>query len=58
MNLPAMTTTTTIDASSTTTPQGNSLLALLGKDQLPENFVQLLSQKLSATQSAKKNGHQ
>ncbi|MBP2848809.1 flagellar hook-length control protein FliK [Dickeya oryzae] len=54
MNLPAMTTTTTIDASSTTTPQGNSLLALLGKDQLPENFVQLLSQKLSATQSAKK----
>ncbi|QIZ50727.1 flagellar hook-length control protein [Dickeya zeae] len=53
MNLPAMPTTTTIDAS-TTTPQGNSLLALLGKDQLPENFVQLLSQKLSATQSAKK----
>ncbi|AJC66828.1 MULTISPECIES: flagellar hook-length control protein FliK [Dickeya] len=56
MNLPAMTTTTTIDASSTTPPQGNSLLALLGKDQLPENFVQLLSQKLSATQSAKKAG--
>lgn len=53
MNLPAMPTTTTIDAS-TTTPQGNSLLALLGKDQLPENFVQLLSQKLSATQSTKK----
>ncbi|AUQ25995.1 flagellar hook-length control protein FliK [Dickeya zeae] len=54
MNLPAMPTTTTIDASTTTTPQGNSLLALLGKDQLPENFVQLLSQKLSATQSTKK----
>ncbi|UJR54940.1 flagellar hook-length control protein FliK [Dickeya zeae] len=54
MNLPAMPTTTTIDASTTTTPQGNSLLALLGKDQLPENFVQLLSQKLSATQSSKK----
>ncbi|MBP2844151.1 flagellar hook-length control protein FliK [Dickeya oryzae] len=54
MNLPAMTTTTTIDASSTTTPQGNALLALQSKDQLPDNFVHLLSQKLSATQSAKK----
>ncbi|WOA51111.1 flagellar hook-length control protein FliK [Dickeya solani] len=53
MNLPAMTITTTTDAS-TTAPQGNSLLALLGKDQLPENFVQLLSQKLSTAQSAKK----
>ncbi|ULR29703.1 flagellar hook-length control protein FliK [Dickeya fangzhongdai] len=53
MNLPAMPITTTTDAS-TTAPQGNSLLALLGKDQLPENFVQLLSQKLSTAQSAKK----
>ncbi|MGM3160010.1 flagellar hook-length control protein FliK [Dickeya undicola] len=53
MNLPAMPITTTTDAS-TTAPQGNSLLALLGKDQLPENFVQLLSQKLSAVQSSKK----
>ncbi|MEI7187011.1 flagellar hook-length control protein FliK [Dickeya dianthicola] len=53
MNSPAMTITTTTDAS-TTAPQGNSLLALLGKDQLPENFVQLLSQKLSTAQSAKK----
>ncbi|MCA6999423.1 flagellar hook-length control protein FliK [Dickeya solani] len=53
MNLPAMTITTTTDAS-TTAPQGNSLFALLGKDQLPENFVQLLSQKLSTAQSAKK----
>ncbi|MCA7012756.1 flagellar hook-length control protein FliK [Dickeya dadantii] len=53
MNLPAMPITTTTDAS-TTAPQGNSLFALLGKDQLPENFVQLLSQKLSSAQSAKK----
>ncbi|MEI7377063.1 flagellar hook-length control protein FliK [Dickeya chrysanthemi] len=52
MNLPAMTITTT-DAS-TTAPQGNSLLALIGKDQLPENFLQLLTQKLSTTHASKK----
>ncbi|QDX29663.1 flagellar hook-length control protein FliK [Dickeya poaceiphila] len=53
MNLPAMTITTTTDAS-TIAPQANSLLAQLGKDQLPENFVQLLTQKLSTTQATKK----
>ncbi|WJV52164.1 flagellar hook-length control protein FliK [Prodigiosinella aquatilis] len=52
MNLPALSTTTNISNTGSVSP-GDTLSALLGKDNLPKDFIQLLSKNLATGNSSK-----